>query len=624
MSSGLTSNNLSCIYFLKHVITQSVLSIKPLKFGGILMSLTITRMNAHVRVTGTLLHPNKQPFNSQKIALSSPHWFSNKQIQTTTTNSLGKYDFDVDLGSWSHKKSVDAVIEIHYDAFDGEGGGDRIIKKIPVTIPLEGNVDLGVLTAELFESQKDLPLLQQPQGFSEKAILPSKEFLVKIVEIAPADVAKRLLANTTFLSTKHIQNVLFPSPYKNLELTAETTVDLIRNGINPCQFIKKEGSNELVYVIQWPYDKDGTGDLYDCSITVVPKNDTFDVKEITIKYGEEGFKTYAPDSPKFKEALYLFNSMALVKGEAVNHLGIGHLMFGQLARGYYQHIRNHPISKLIGPFFRGVQNINDLGSTLIFGPTGVINLSGLSDPGVTALIKDTLSALCYSTYAPRVAMNSKDTFANAQSLFWRLAGLAVHKFFKENKKDILSKDHWHEIYLMSETLVEESLPFRPFEGGPALKGYEWADKNEIDSSTEDRRPLKDGKGFHTLRPITTSQDGPVEGDIAKLKRFCQYCIFLPFYHWYMHSSQAKWATNLSFASLAPQNRGKGAFGSTKPKDAAHQLAVADILLGFKADLLLDNPHNDVYLYFLELIKKHTEEFASYGVDVNKIHLGVTI
>lgn len=577
---------------------------------------SISKVTVPATIKGTLQHPDKSPFNSQNIALCFPHWFKDHQY-TTTTNAKGKYAFEVTLEEWDNQESIDAIIKIFHIAFPGEGGGTRVVQEILVKIPLANEVDLGILEAKLFEAQKGLPILDVPQNSSENPILPDKEFIKDIILAAPVEVAKRTLANVLNIKTKTIQNTLFPPRHPEMQLTAATTLDLIRNGICPCNFIKKEGSNELVNVIQFPYEKDGSADLFDVSITVIPKKKGFEIKNIKVKYGE-GEKTYLPTSEKFKEGLYLFNSMALVKGEIVHHLGIGHLMVGQLARAFYQHIRNHPIAQFMAPFFRGVQNINNAGSTLIFGPTGVVNLSGESDPGVTANLADVLSAFCYTSDEPAEAMNAKDLFLKAYNLFWRLAGLSVDKLFEE--KDCSS--HWEEIFLMSESLVNNSLPFKPLEGGPALKGYHWVDK--IDTSTDGRRPTQDGKGFHTLRPITLSQNEPEEGAIQKLKRFCQYGRARTFYHWYMHNSQAKWATNLNIASLAPQNRGKGAFGGTKPQDAAHQLAVADVLLDFKADLLLDNPHKDVDPYFLQLIRDHAEEFASYGVDVNKIHLAVTI
>lgn len=574
-----------------------------------------------VKVSGALHHPDKRPLNDQKISLCSQGLFEEK-LATATTDKDGNYVFNCNLNTWKHEETVNAVIKVKYEALKGEGGGVRTVDRIPVEIRLQKEVDLGTHTAKLFESKDNIPTLDMPKELSKRPELPSKKFLGKLFKVAPKDVAKQLLADFAKLSTENVHK-LYPPAHPEMQLTEETTLDLIRNGIYPCQFIKMEDSDELINTIKWPYDKDGSADIFDMSITVTNGKDGFKIKEIAVKTSE-GDKTYIPSDKDFKDALYLFNCMALVKGEGVNHLALGHLMFGQLARGFCQHIRNHPIFNLLGPIFPGVANIDDLGASLIFGPTGVINLSGLSDKGVEDLIKDTLSAFCYSSFIPRASMNSKDTFADAQRLFWDICGQTVDKFFEENMKEIASKDHWHEIFYMSEALVENSLPFKEFEGGPP-EGYVWADKNEIDSSKEGRRPTKDGKGVHTLRPITESKDGPAEGDIANLKRLCQYALFLPFYHQTMHQSQKKWATNLHIASLAPQKGGKGSnYGNTKPADAAHQLTVADVLISFDADKLIDNPNKNVYIYFIELLLKYEAEFAKLGFNVREFLLGVTI
>lgn len=425
--------------------------------------------------------------------------------------------------------------------------------------------------------------------------------------------------------SKELVQKTFPSKYPEIKATPEHTMEFLLNGMYPGYFRQGSALGEMVNVINWDkYDRDLTPDLPNTSLTLKKEGEKLLIKEVTVQYPNEKAESFSPTDQDFQRALYLYNSMALVKGEAVHHLGLGHLMTGQIALSFFRHIKNHPIGKLLRPHLDGVHEINRLGAGLIFGESGVLNVSGLTAKGVEDVMKDSLNSFDFATFQPREPLVPEHRFAYAQKLYWQIVTEVVDQFFEENDKEIKDDKNWCELFFMSQNLMKHSLPYCPFEKNQHGDEILWLDISEIDRPEVPERVVYQGH-LRAIRPFISNLHQPAEGDIEKLKQFCRFTLFLStFYHWALHSSQEKWGTNLAFGSLAPENRAKDLWGGTKPYNAAKQLEIANALVDFEVPSLVENCYGTIYQPFIDKLLKHQKEFKRLGYDITKMHYGVVI
>lgn len=588
-----------------------------------LASLAVTK-----KVSGRFVHIHRDedrqaPVSGRKVSLYAPGWLQNTLLATAETDEKGTFKAEF---IWKHRpyESVQNIIVALFEkGSPSEGDTERAVYKSTLSISNAPVVELPEQQVELYETQTDLPALAQPADENIRPQQVTPGFKFDLFSAAAVNRIKEFLVECTSKcqNARSVQ-ALFPSEHP-VHLTAENTIEMLLNGIYPCHFRKGTG-DELVHIIRWDnYHSSATPDLPNVRIIIKPSGDTMAIKELGIQFRGEEEKTYTPESPEFLKALYLFNSAALVRGEAVQHLGLGHLMVGQIALAFFRAVTHHPIAKLLRAHLDGVAEINRLGGGLIFGEDGVLNVSGLEPDGIMDLLKATLNKSDGSTFKPRAMLCKGHRFAAAEQLYWKIVTDAVDSFFKENQAAIADPKTWPEIYEMSYFLVKSSLPYSKdtdYENTPYTT---WQDTNELDESGL-RRVRGSNGDLKTFRYLTKGQ-APEEGDIERLKQFCRYAIFMStFWHWALHSSQKMWVLNLEFASLAPENHATEPFGGTQPNHAAKQLAVGSTLVNFKAATLVSNPNNAVYQPLIDGVLAHAEQFSALGYDITEMHACVEI
>lgn len=571
-------------------------------------------------IIGRLLHPNGDPIVDQQVALYTTHWFKEQLVSITETDSKGNFTFKI-IKNYREKKPYDAILRVFTEIVPSEGEGYRVIDGIPTSINIESKVDLKDLMVELYEKKPDLPILKTPADPNKRPQKMSRDFSFRIFKAGFNEKIKQKLLKLKSLvsqvTTEDVQN-LFGAKAPDLALTEENTIDMILNGIYPCKFFKT-AEGDLKNIINWDaYDKSTSPDLPNVTITLNFKNQKLKIKSIEVHYLGEPVLISKPTDSNFTHFLYIYNSVAMTLGETISHLGFGHLMFDQLAAAFFRDIKKHPIKELLKPHFDGIAVIDHEGETLIFGKSGVLNISGLTEKGIDQILKKYLSSLDFTHFEPTQPIADNHRFAKASQLYWKIVDEVVNQFFKEHEKEISDSSHWYEIFNMSNTLVRDSLAFEEFET-KETKG-EWVDN--LDYSPKGRVIYKEQ--LKAIRPITSSQSSPKPDDIERLKQFCKFSLYLVFNHWVVHSSQAKFLTNLKFGSMAPENRSKGPYGDTKPENAERQLAVAHILTDFTPEPLINDPYKAIYKPFIEKLLKHKQAFATLGYEITKLHYSVMI
>lgn len=566
---------------------------------------------------------------AQKVAILSPGIFTNSLLGEGKTNAFGKFDIPLTVNRFFTNDFTNLILKVFEETVPSETSRkEREVASHSFVVPSATKTfDVGDIKVNLYEAQAKLPALDIPSDSSKR---PQQQTLAFYKELLFSGVYKVLngLRFSVLEKWTTIKDVVAAFPPKGkpiFKLEPSSTVELVLNGLYPCHFRQGAQPDELVNEINWDkYDKDPSPDLPNATLTLKKVNGSCQVSKVEVKYPNEPVKTYDASSKEIGKALYLFNSMALLKGEAVYHLGIGHLITGQIALSFFRHVNNHPIKKFLEPHLDGVAEINLLGSGLIFGQGGILNVSGLSSKGVDQVLEDTLAAFDPATFHPRAPITENHLFAKAQLLFWDVVSATVDRFFAENQKAISSADNWFEIFDMSKHLTNNSLPYKPFDSEGIMKDAPWNDPSEFDSPSLNSRVEHDGK-LRAIRPITTSREAPQAGDIERLKQFCRYTLFLStFYHWAIHSSQYQWMTNLEVGSLAPESHAEKPFGGTNPMNAVRQLQVASVLVDFEAQPLVKNPFGVIYQPFIDNIMAKREEFSKLNYDITKMHYGVII
>lgn len=599
------------------------------------------------QISGRLVHPNGDPFISKRINFDvwipkmvfGKKVYESKITESVETNQDGCFSFSAKKISniWFAGKNI----RVTYDVFEknvyhcpGTKTPEQVLvyssKKenedskdaIKVRIDEQGN-NLGNIFAEVYEYEKNSTSLHVP---GDPNLRPQKwPYTKNLVFASASKVLKQIyyIANP-FETTADVQSC-FGAGDPSLKVSAETTIDMLLNGIFPCYFKKMEGG-KLKLDINWDeYDKDIEPILPNASLILTKTTEgKLDIESVTLEVNGQK-KTYLKDDPLFEHALYIFNCCAVVKGEVFSHLGTGHLWTEQVAMAAYRSLSNSPIAKLLLPHLKGVVEINRMGKSAIFGKEGILNVSGLTETGIRQALDHVLGAMDYATFKPRAPMEKENhPHAQAAQVIWSAFSDVVSKFVDENLPEI--KKNWNEIFLLSKNLVENSKAHRPMDD--EWNRNVWHDQNEIDDITVPGRVEHNGE-IKAIRPITTSFVGPEERDIERLKQFVSYSIFIATYwHWSVHTSQKKWMTNLEIASLAPrqlpESKDWDKFAGLHPDDARNQLAIAKILTDFQTASLYENEFDDIHQGFLGALRDNLHKLEPIVPDILQMTPAVQI
>ncbi|SCA62806.1 hypothetical protein SCG7109_AD_00430 [Chlamydiales bacterium SCGC AG-110-M15] len=581
-------------------------------------------------IQGVLRHEDGFFFRHQKVKVYSNLFFGliPMQVGTFETDVNGKFTLSYKRFKWMKSSDHNLTFKIFEETLLGSSSFlprrmERAVHNIEFTKP--GGVvhqkDVN-LVGRLYEYQNDLPNLHESDDLPDAW---GARYLTALLGAGGYEQLVRVIGDLANLEIPTIEN-LYGRDYPELaNLDPKDTVEMLLNGICPANFLKGKTANDRRMEISWDgYDYDANTNiaLPNVKAHFHLVNDQLTLKSIDIKFKEDqGYRTFRVADKGFKLALYVFNSMALLKGEVVHHLGIAHLSTGQNAMATFRSINKNPIGHLLKPHLRGVLEINRFGKTAIFGKDGILNISGLTEKGIKESLTDVLSGICYTQFHPRRPLLPSHRFAIAGNLYWNVLTDVVDKFFEANEKEIVER--WYEIYDLSNNLVQHSIPHRAWEG---KKHDQWADPSEIDDPTVGGRVRYKGE-VRSVRPITMSIEGPQAGDMERLKQFIRYSVYLStFDHWAVHRAQHT-VTELGFGTLAPRKPVSLPYGNVEKEDANHQLSTAHTLLDFEATgegRLMDNPNGDIYPYLIKALNSRKKEFMNLGYDISKMFLGTII
>ncbi len=577
-----------------------------------------------------LVHENGQPLLHRTVEVYAPTWYGASRITHAVTTKEGKFRFPYQLDEGKKEKLNLCVYE---ELLPRKGLFSEIGKTVRVVFTLDffPSESLQQFGVDLYEyplrNSKYLPRLRQPTDSRYRPQQDSLSYKLALLEAGAipllTDQAAKLASSVEQLEA------LYGVIDITLELCSKTTVDLLLNGIYPCHLLQSLEPVEGKYLVElnWDdYSKDDQSNalLHNVKIYLNEhEEDCLEVAKVQIQFRVgENFEDFSPEHPEFKKALYVVNSMALIKGEIVSHLGLGHLYTEQNAMAVFRTLRNNPLRLLLSPHLRGVMEINRRGDDLIFGKNGILNLTRLSLDGITQSLQHVLSGVCYSNFSPRKAIHDNHRFAHAENLFWNIVTEVVDEFFEENLLEI--KKYWYEINAMSLCLHEHSLKHRAWEG----KAYnQWACTNEIDQPEEGEVIVNGSRDGNALRPIVHphGKEAPDENDLKRLKQFCRHAIFMAtFWHWAVHSSQGRWGTNLKIASLAPRNLEEEDYRGVARPDASQQLSLAHVFTNFQRGHAIDNIHGDINQLFVQKLEENKNEFSKHGYNIYEMFGGVFI
>lgn len=586
-------------------------------------------------ISGRLVHTSGDPAGRQEVQLVSPGCFWDLVVDSTKTNKDGTFKFTRRISRCPllccspQENFLLRVLEEVPQVVNCCGGvkqENRVVDNVGVKIADDQNeVSLGDHFIDLYGYQKNLPALLQPANSSRR---PQQWTTLDLLRLAKAGFSaifdEVAVTALKIQDLEHIQRIFHAPANPELRLTGEDTIEMLLNGIHPAYFQKTAERDVYAVEINWDrYQQHAEKPiLVNTTLKVKKTGDKLEVVSVSIQGRGEAERTYTPNDAGFSRALYVFNSMAGVKGQAHFHLGRGHFVTEQNAMAAFKFLNRNSFKQLVTPHLRGVLEIDRLGSKAIFGDDAsvLVRSTGLTSEGLYDVLKDTLAATCYTTFKPKAPFAENDRFARAGNLFWDIINDAVEEFFKNNQDNIL--ENWIEIYYMSKSLVENSLPYRPLEG----KSYTvWADGNEIDNPDAPGR-MKVENELRAMRPITRSKDAPQQDDLDRLKQFARFAIYTAtFWHWVVHASQGKWMTNFRFGSLALNKDGApDNYGNTAPEHMNQILALSKLLMNFNEGSITANENRDIYAGITERLKAKRQEFARLGFDIDKCFYGTII
>jgi hypothetical protein len=579
---------------------------------------------------GRVSHPNEDPLHDQKLKLSLKLFFLKIPLASATTNEEGKFklNFRATKVPFSEQNLILEVVEEKLKSPESFFFqlNEKVVNSIPLTASFkEKKLSYPELEAELYEYVEDLPMLMHPEKMSLRPQQWGPSYYISLAKAVADEALKDFYF--TFFDKKASLDTMLKSygAGHTYSHSPQATIEMIFNGIFPCDPLKTETQGLYLVDINWDkYDKKPSPVIPNAQLYFSFENQEPVIKEIHLQYPLEEVKIYRQGNEDFLKALYHFNCAAFYKGEITKHLAIGHLASEQYSMAVFRHLNNHPIGDLLKPHLREVTEINHLGKSAIFGNEGILAEGPLTVDAIRDCLRDDLRQIDYSNFKPRQALYPKHRFATAANKYWEILDKTVDLFF--NEKQISSdnpetKKQWYQIYYMSKSLVENSVEHRDEDD----KDFDnLLDQNEADDPSYPGRKNVDGK-LRTLRPITEDKEIPSPEDIERLKQFCKHALFQStFWHWWIHSSQKIWGVQLHLASLAPEADGPLPYGGTKKAAAKHQISISKSLTDFDRGILINNPNGDIYPALITELRRSKELFMSLGLNINELPYGTII
>lgn len=430
-----------------------------------------------------------------------------------------------------------------------------------------------------------------------------------------------------------------------IPLTNQSVWESLTEGIRASCNFRKQGK-ELTVQFVWPYERDKLMSLPEVKAVFIENSPCPQIKKIKVKFSDTldpakinemmgPSTTYKPERAHFEEGLRILNSAILLEGQIKDHLTFGHLYGAQIAQKAIDNLIGSTFGdKLILPFCSLIRFISyQAGDPQIFGKSGILNRSGLSQEGIWQKCYDTLGGIDFATFEPRTPINEKHKFAHAQKIYFEMLKNKIALFVDDNWKTI-SKSDWPAIHKFFKELHKNSADFCPAVEGQAKDGS-YLDSSEIEGVDNPNAPartkcMESDEKVRSLRPVATNPSGPNKTDKEMLIRFATHFIhFVTFRHTMAHHSQfegthAPHGMDLNFSPITLENYGKGPQGGISYNDAMDQLRLAEVFKNFPEENYSLLRSKSVPEEIIEGLKEISEDMLKYDVDISKIMVTTVI
>ncbi|CAM2011322.1 lipoxygenase family protein [Acanthopleuribacter pedis] len=574
--------------------------------------------NLNNAVTGMVFHLDQTPLRDTLIEIWRADPVTPRLMATTRTNQSGRFKHAVNFSDpmWSDRPPIFIKV-IRNDTSDHPAAVHQQ--------PAPPNYDFGFVAFPYWEYQVNSTL---PQILRNDLIASPQPFV-------PAQLNALMMASAklALIQADHAEDTPVPQVQqdydsalgKNLteRLEEETPggsrgdhffAYAVLNGFNPA-FFSRDGDGLLHVRYNFDdYEFDGKRTAPNVHLTMEARPDG--LVPLSIEYRLRHKEAIQPEALSFAPAVLskpgddhwetakaYFRIAEFIQGQALGHLGRGHLNVGQYAIAFYRNIQHSPIYTLLHPHLKGVTAINDKGNGIIFGKTGILaQQSPLVADSVIKYMEDDLGACNWKGWKPRASLGKFHRYGAVGELWWDLLDDYVADFFAENASAIAA--NWDEIYHFSQNLVARGVAYR---ATPLPDGESWYDDGEISD------PGDNGKA---LSQVTNTAANPTEADWDNLKQLCVYVIFhATLWHCWRNDNQVNFGGEIDYARLALHYDGI---------DASRQLLVTHSLVSVRHGFVTRNEDGDIPARLIRMLEDEAEAFqaVNYSIDAFRSRINI--
>ncbi len=423
------------------------------------------------------------------------------------------------------------------------------------------------------------------------------------------------------------------------------------NGMNAVTFVQDRDEPTHYWVENWGYQGYDHNEIYAFPTTLMkfeilpgdhaPRPLSITLVGPTNAYDRSPYqqRTFTPeDGEWWTYAKRVARSVGGLISEVDDHFARTHLNTEQYALAANRNLRRNPVAWLLLPHLKEVSLVDHTADRILVSQEeGYIpRASALTGLGLQQRVKDTLGLLDWKAYRPMTPVNDHHSYAKAETLFWDVTYDYVSDFVERNLAGI--REHWYEIYAMSEDLVNHSVPvFRcgfNLDELPAIE-VEIARRRNSYFQTRfgfhelDYRPVIDGHE-RICSPVTTAKHFVDAGpdDLDNLIEMCCYAIHVAtFQHSWVNEKQYEDIGEVLYSCLGLRF-GEGRDGILAPESdlriapdplrATQMMWWSNLLSRTEYGFIIRNEDGDVNPRYGKMLEAHREEFAGYGLDIRLV------
>lgn len=322
--------------------------------------------------------------------------------------------------------------------------------------------------------------------------------------------------------------------------------------------------------------------------------------------------------------------------EVDEHFAGTHANLEQYAIAAYRNLRLSPLATLLFPHLKEVVLINHSADGILLHKY-IPSATAYTYEGLVSRVADVMGVMDWKSFQTMKPLSEAHTYARAEQLFWDITAQYVSSFIDQNLVDI--KKHWHEVFCMSEDLVNHSVPV--FLSDIDLSCLNPREKARYEEMKEylsaqfcfDYHLPRQHRNGHlrTVSPLTltnTLSPEKEKEEIENLKKACTYMIFVAtFLHTWANEHQYEDIGEVLYNCLGLRygDKESGIMAPESDLSIAPDLTRSTQMMWFSNLLsrteygfITRDEERDINPHFCSLLLSKKEEFASYGVIVENI------